>query len=379
MFTLYESTNKLNDKVFIGISKDNRDYNINIDYLADVERLGEDLFTYKVLKSDIETLEECHTLKNEMIQYLRDNGTKYYNVVDNEDVYNNSSMYKTLSKKYSFVYVTTNDVNDYVYIGSHTTDNLDDGYIGSGRHFLDTVNEIGKEHFKRIILHFCDSHSFAKIIESTEIKEYGEMGINIYNRTAAGFGGNYGEEVNKKISEAQRLNWANNYDYMKDVIHTPESKVKRSVSAKEWIANNQEAHESRMNKINKNPEKIRKTAEKHLGMKRSDSTKKNISDKRLESLENATQEQRDNMTGKGSVYVTNIITYERKRVYVGYVLQEDEKFGLIRNPKVRNTPGRKLITNMKTWEVFEVFGPYELKENEAFGNQSKLKNKLKSS
>ena len=62
----------------------------------------------------------------------------------------------------------------------------------------------------------------------------------------------------------------------KGVPKTAESNIKRGTSIKEWIENNPDEHIERMNKINKNPEKIAKTAEKHRGMKRSLNTKINI-------------------------------------------------------------------------------------------------------
>lgn len=59
---------------------------------------------------------------------------------------------------------------------------------------------------------------------------------------------------------------------------TPESNEKRSRSIKRWIEENPEAHTNRMEKINKNPDKIRKTAEKHRGMKRSEESRKRMSE-----------------------------------------------------------------------------------------------------
>jgi len=48
-----------------------------------------------------------------------------------------------------------------------------------------------------------------------------------------------------------------------------------------WKLNNPDKHIDRMNKINKNPEKIRKTAEKHRGMKRSEETKQRIRESKI--------------------------------------------------------------------------------------------------
>ena len=58
---------------------------------------------------------------------------------------------------------------------------------------------------------------------------------------------------------------------------TEQSNVKRSESIKRWIKANPKQHAERMEKINKNPEKIRKTAEKHRGMKRTVESRKRMS------------------------------------------------------------------------------------------------------
>jgi hypothetical protein len=60
-------------------------------------------------------------------------------------------------KKYNFVYKTTNIKNGKFYIGMHSTDNLEDGYIGSGKRLWHSINYHGKENFKFEILEFFES------------------------------------------------------------------------------------------------------------------------------------------------------------------------------------------------------------------------------
>lgn len=59
-----------------------------------------------------------------------------------------------MNKKYNFVYKTTH-VNGKFYIGRHSTDNLEDGYFGSGG-WVKSIKD--KTSLTRTILIFCDSY-----------------------------------------------------------------------------------------------------------------------------------------------------------------------------------------------------------------------------
>lgn len=59
--------------------------------------------------------------------------------------------------KYHFIYKTTNTKNDKYYIGMHSTSNLDDGYIGSGKRLRNSIRFHGKECHKMEILEYFNS------------------------------------------------------------------------------------------------------------------------------------------------------------------------------------------------------------------------------
>jgi hypothetical protein len=87
-------------------------------------------------------------------------------------------------KKYHFIYKTTNLLTEKYYIGMHSTDNLDDGYIGSGRRLKYSVNKYGKENHAREIIEFLENRSELikrekQIITLDEIAKEECMNLNI--------------------------------------------------------------------------------------------------------------------------------------------------------------------------------------------------------
>lgn len=59
-------------------------------------------------------------------------------------------------KKYYFLYKTTNLLNGKFYIGVHSTDNLNDGYLGSGKILRYSIKKYGIENFKIEKLEFFE-------------------------------------------------------------------------------------------------------------------------------------------------------------------------------------------------------------------------------
>jgi len=60
-------------------------------------------------------------------------------------------------KKYHYIYKTTNTLSGRYYIGMHSTDNLEDGYLGSGTYLKRSINKHGKENHLIEILEFLNS------------------------------------------------------------------------------------------------------------------------------------------------------------------------------------------------------------------------------
>lgn len=132
--------------------------------------------------------------------------------------------------KYHIVYKTTNLINGKWYIGKHTTDNIEDGYLGSGQHLKSAIKKYGKENFTREILVFCDSEEEAYIKEAELVTMEVVNDPNSYNKMPGGEGGQKrltNEELKEHKRESNR-NW-------KEVNHEREREWKQ-----EWYQANKE-------------------------------------------------------------------------------------------------------------------------------------------
>ena len=106
-----------------------------------------------------------------------------------------------------YIYRITNKVNGKTYIGQHEYRKLNDNYMGSGKRLWEAYRKYGLENFEKQILVFnISKKEHADLLEKTFIaSEREKIGIrNCYNISDGGNGGNLGEEVNKKISEAMK-------------------------------------------------------------------------------------------------------------------------------------------------------------------------------
>lgn len=70
------------------------------------------------------------------------------------------------------VYKITNTLNNFFYIGVHSTKNIHDSYLGSGLHLKRALEKYGKSNFHKSILVICQSREEACYIEEQLINLY---------------------------------------------------------------------------------------------------------------------------------------------------------------------------------------------------------------
>lgn len=98
------------------------------------------------------------------------------------------------------VYKTTCLKNGKEYIGAHTTDNLDDGYLGSGLAILRAIKNYGRHQFSREVLAFFESPEDMYAYEAFLVNEDYVSDRNNYNlQTGGNCGVKKSEETKEKI------------------------------------------------------------------------------------------------------------------------------------------------------------------------------------
>lgn len=164
-------------------------------------------------------------------------------------------------KKYNYIYKITNLINGKIYIGKHSSNKIDDTYMGSGKIIKRAEQKYGLNNFIKNIIAYTDNEAALNFLERLYIKKYKSKDLSIgYNLTDGGDG-------TLGISRSGKDHW--NYGrHLSD-------------ETKRKISETNKGHMSPRKGIHLSDETKEKLRLKHIGIKRgahSDETKRKISE-----------------------------------------------------------------------------------------------------
>lgn len=94
-----------------------------------------------------------------------------------------------MDKEYHYFYKITNKVNGKFYYGVHSTNNLNDGYMGSGNGIRNAIRKYGVENFIKEYVRFFESRDDMFKYEQEVVTKDIVSDPNCYNSTTGGKGG----------------------------------------------------------------------------------------------------------------------------------------------------------------------------------------------
>lgn len=92
-------------------------------------------------------------------------------------------------QRFNYFYKITNNINGHYYYGIHSTNNLNDGYMGSGTRLHYAFKKYGKENFTKEIIKFFDTYKDVCEYESVVVNETLLKDDSCYNIKCGGIGG----------------------------------------------------------------------------------------------------------------------------------------------------------------------------------------------
>jgi hypothetical protein len=105
-------------------------------------------------------------------------------------------MVRAEKRKYHYIYKITCKVTNRFYIGMHSTDNINDGYFGSGKRLWYSINYHGKETHVKEIIEYLPTRQLLKERER-EIVNKDLLGEPLCMNLQEGGGGGFSSEEHK--------------------------------------------------------------------------------------------------------------------------------------------------------------------------------------
>lgn len=110
---------------------------------------------------------------------------------------------------YYYFYKITNNINGKYYYGVHQTDDLNDGYMGSGVYLRRAYNKYGKSNFTKEIIHYFNNADDMFKYEAEIVNEDLLKDNNCYNISLGGHGGDTWTYANEDERKKRSINISN--------------------------------------------------------------------------------------------------------------------------------------------------------------------------
>jgi hypothetical protein len=197
------------------------------------------------------------------------------------------------NKKFHFTYKTTNLINNRYYLGMHSTNRIDDGYLGSGKRLYYELNKYGSKNFKFEILKQFNSREELVQEEINLITEQDIKNPDCLNLKNGGLGG-FSKEVREMGKIAAKI-------YMKNKWENPEYREKMMLfrNDPEWVM-------WRNKKISEGQKKVSFNNSTFIGRQHTEET--------IQKMKNSKKEQGKGVTN--SQYGTCWITNEQENIKI---------------------------------------------------------------
>lgn len=140
-------------------------------------------------------------------------------------------------KKYYYVYKIVNEVNGKEYIGFHSTNDLDDGYMGSGKLIKAAIEKYGIDKFRKEIIQMFDNREDAEQLERELVNEDYVNRDDTYNISLGGnvcilfgedngfYGKHHSDDARKHMSESKKKLFEEKGSWIKDRNFTEDDDV----------------------------------------------------------------------------------------------------------------------------------------------------------
>jgi hypothetical protein len=169
-------------------------------------------------------------------------------------------------KKIHYLYKTTCIITGRWYIGIHSTCNLDDGYMGSGRRLRASLRKHGVDNHTKEILEFFKSRELLIEAEIKAITEDMVLDENCMNLMGGGTGGYVSEEhyikIREKSSKHQKEKWLD-VEYRENILKHLKSNM---------LKNHSQETKNKLRLINIGKKHLEETKKKISETKKGDGT-----------------------------------------------------------------------------------------------------------